>query len=167
MKLYDSIITTVLDETKKAGVVEITDNAKTAWPVTESSELVMQRDSAFELGGGTKPSVNYTLVTTEGKVDEDGIFLVGDDIKSISEDCAFARIVILETEEIGESEEAYNAIRNMEFARYHVFPVGYMVRVSSMSNQEQVRISREAIKHGINFSTTSCLVINITRTFLT
>lgn len=152
MKLYDSIIKTVLDETKKAGVVEITDDAKEAWPVNSSSELVMQRDSAFEFGGGTNPSVNYTLVTTEGFVEEDGIFLVGSDIPDIDSDNPFARIVILETEEIGESEEAYNAIRNMEFARYHVFPQGYMVRVSSQSNQEQVRISNEAKAKGINFA---------------
>ena len=65
MKLYDSIITTVLDETKKAGVIEITDNANKPWPVTENSELVMMRDSAFELGGGMNPSTNYTLVSTE------------------------------------------------------------------------------------------------------
>ena len=152
MKLYDSIIKTVLDETKKAGVIEVTDDAKSAWPVTKSSELVMQRDSAFELGGGTNPSVNFTLVSTENFVEEDGIFLVGDDIKNIDSDCAFARIVILETDEIGEAEDAYDAIRNMEFARYHVFPKGYMVRVSSLSNQEQVRISKEAKQSGINFS---------------
>ena len=152
MKLYDSIIKTVLDETKKAGVIEVTDDAKSAWPVTKSSELVMQRDSAFELGGGTNPSVNFTLVSTENFVEEDGIFLVGDDIKNIDSDCAFARIVILATDEIGEAEDAYDAIRNMEFARYHVFPKGYMVRVSSFSNQEQVRISKEAKQSGINFS---------------
>ena len=152
MKLYDNIIKTVLEETKKSGVVEITDDAKKSWPVTKSSELVMQRDAALELGGGNNPSVNFTLVSTEDFVSEDGIFLVGDDITSINSDCAFARIVILETDEIGEAEDAYDAIRNMEFARYHVFPKGYMVRVSSLSNQEQVRISKEAMQNGINFS---------------
>ncbi|MCR4610333.1 MAG: carbon monoxide dehydrogenase [Lachnospiraceae bacterium] len=152
MNLYDSIIKTVHEETKKAGVIDITDNAKKAWPVTEHSELVMRWESAFELGGGTTPSTNYTLVSTEDVAEDDGIFLVGPDIPDIKSDCAFARIVIIKTEEIGESEEAYNAIRNMEFARYHVFPKGYMVRVSSQSNQEQVRIGQDAIKKGINFS---------------
>ena len=157
MKLYDSIIKTVHEETKKAGVVDITDKAKAAWPVTESSELVMRRDSEFEFGGGLNPSTNFTLVSTEDCVDYDGVFLVGNDISDINSDCAFARIVILKTDEIGESEEgdteeAYKAIRNMEFARYHVFPEGYMVRVSSQSNQEQVRISKEAKAKGINFS---------------
>lgn len=152
MNLYDSIITTVLDETKKAGAVNIMGNADKPWPVTESSELVMQRESAFELGGGTNPSVNYTLVSTENFIEEDGIFLVGDDIKDISSDNAFARIVILKIDDIGECEEAHDAIRNMEFARYHVFPKGYMVRVSSMSNREQVRVSKDAIKRGINFA---------------
>lgn len=152
MNLYDNIITTVLDETDKAGAVNIMGNANKAWPVTERSELVMQRESAFELGGGTNPSVNYTLVSTKDFVNEDGIFLVGDDIRNIKADVAFARIVILRIDDIGESEEAHDAIRNMEFARYHVFPKGYMVRVSSMSNREQVRISKKALSKGISFS---------------
>ena len=152
MELYDSIIKTVLDETKKAGVTDITDNAAKAWPVNDHSELVMMKDSVFELGGGTNPSTNFTLVTTSEIMDEDGIFLVGKDIPDISSDCPFARIVIIKTEEIGESEDAYNAIRDMEFARYHVFPQGYMVRVSSGSNQEQVRISKQARNKGVNFS---------------
>ncbi len=152
MELYNSIINTVLDETKKAGIVDITDNAKKSWPVNENSELVMMKDSVFELGGGNNPSTNYTLVTTSDIMDEDGIFLVGKDITEMSSDTPFARIVIIKTEEIGESEEAYNAIRDMEFARYHVYPKGYMVRVSAGSNQEQVRISKQAKAKGINFS---------------
>ena len=63
--------------------------------------------------------------------------------------------MILETEDLGEEtdeEKAFQAIRNLEFVRYHVFPEGYMVRVSSQSNQEQVRISRDALKKGIDFA---------------
>ena len=43
-------------------------------------------------------------------------------------------------------------IRSMEYVRYHVFPTGYMVRVSSTSYEEQVRVSKEAVKRGINFA---------------
>ena len=63
--------------------------------------------------------------------------------------------MILETEDLGEDkdqEKAFQAIRNLEFVRYHVFPKGYMVRVSSQSNQEQVRISSAALKGGIDFA---------------
>ena len=70
-------------------------------------------------------------------------------------DVPFAKIVLLETNDLGESEDeekAYRTIRNIEFVRYHVFPVGYMVRVSAQSNEEQVRVSKKVINSGIRFS---------------
>lgn len=39
----------------------------------------------------------------------------------------------------------------MDFVKYHVFPKGYMIRTSSESNREQVRISKEAVRDGISF----------------
>jgi CO dehydrogenase/acetyl-CoA synthase beta subunit len=40
----------------------------------------------------------------------------------------------------------------MEFVRYHVFPKGYMVRVSTTSFKEQVRVAKQAVRAGISFS---------------
>lgn len=39
----------------------------------------------------------------------------------------------------------------MDFVKYHVFPKGYMIRTSSESNREQVRLSSAALKKGISF----------------
>ena len=122
------------------------------WPDNGSSELVMQREAAFELGGSGKPSVNYTCVTTSPDFDGDEILVVGADLPDIKHDTAFARIAILGTSEIGEDEAAYDAIRKMEFVRYHVFPRGYMVRVSTTSFKEQVRVAKQAVRAGISFS---------------
>ncbi len=151
MKLYDKLIDSTLEEIKDLKVSTFSDSAP--WPDTETSELVMQRDSAYELGGSGNPSVNYTLVTTGDYLTEDEVWLAGPDLSRIRGDVSFARIVILETDDLGDDDEAaYNAIRKMEFVRYHVFPKGYMVRVSSRSNQEQVRISKDSIKGGISFA---------------
>ncbi len=154
MKLYDSIIDESLKELETSRFSRQLYNEKDAWPTLEASEFIMQRDACFELGGSGEPSVNYTLVTTSGKVTEDEVFLYGADIPEIKKDMAFARIVILETEDLKEDvdqEKAFQTIRNMEFVRYHVFPKGYMVRVSASSNQEQVRIEKSALKKGMNF----------------
>ena len=62
-------------------------------------------------------------------------------------------------EEDKDSEKAFAAIRNLEFVRYHVFPKGYMVRVSARSNQEQIRISRNALENGISFAKVGALYI--------
>ena len=39
----------------------------------------------------------------------------------------------------------------MEFVKYHVFPKGYMFRISSGDFREQVRVSRSALQRGISF----------------
>ena len=155
MKLYDNLIDGTMEELASGQCRKISFDGNKAWNCLENSEFIMQRDAGLELGGAGKPSVNYTCVTTSGKIAEDEILVYGKDINEIKGDTAFARIVILETEDLGEDEDqekAFQAIRNLEFVRYHVFPKGYMVRVSSQSNQEQVRISNEALKGGINFA---------------
>ena len=165
MKLYDKIINETLDSLNEpyAGKVKkYPYSGNTAWKDVGNSEFIMQRDAALEIGGGGLPSVNYTLVTTSGIVTEDEIVVCGSDINEIKGDCAFARIVILETGDLGEDsdqEKAFQAIRNLEFVRYHVFPEGYMVRVSAQSNQEQIRLSKDALKKGISFSKVGSLYI--------
>ena len=149
MKLYDSII--------KATAEAAEGRAKSlppaaAWPDPGQSELVMQRDAAFELGGSGHPSVNYTCVTTGELLPGGTVLLIGRDLPELKGDSPFARIVLLKTDEITEDDAGHDMIRQMEYVRYHVFPKGYMVRVSSTSYEEQVRVSRDAVKRGINFA---------------
>ena len=51
-----------------------------------------------------------------------------------------------------DSALSFAAIRNLDFVRYHIFPVGYMARVSSTSDREQVRVAKKVIEAGIRFS---------------
>ncbi len=163
MKLYDHLIDTTMEALEKSKLSGYSYNKADSWKCLENTEFIMQRDAALELGSSGEPSVNYTCVTTTGKVTEDEILVYGKDIRDISGPTAFARIVILETEDLGEDqdqEKAFQAIRNLEFVRYHVFPEGYMVRVSSQSNQEQIRISRDALKKGISFKSVGAAYIS-------
>ena len=165
MKLYDKIIEDtkkILDEGASGNLKSFDYDEKAAWKDIGSSEFIMQRDAALEIGAGGEPSVNYTVVTTSLEVQKDEILVYGPDINEIKEESSFARIVILETADLGEeedSEKAFQTIRNLEFVRYHVFPKGYMVRVSARSNQEQIRISKAAIKEGISFAKVGSLYI--------
>ena len=155
MKLYDNLIDDTLSTLADSSETRAMPVSARGWACNENSEFIMSRDAALELGGAGMPSVNYTCPTTSGKVTKDEILLFGRDIKEIKGDTAFARIVILETKDLGESvdqEKAFRAIKNLDFVRYHVFPKGYMVRISAQSNQEQVRISRDALKAGIDFA---------------
>lgn len=151
MTLYDKTISQI---TGKLGTPQKTYsyNPSDAWSDVGHQELVLLRDAAFELGGSGEKSVNSTLVTTTpGIVTGDSIEVYGKDLQDIHSDVPFARIVFLEIEDPGEDEQAYNAIKDLEFVRYNVFPKGYMTRISSENNQEQVRVSKEAIASGITF----------------
>ncbi len=155
MKLYDNMIDVTMETLAGQQGKRADYSPDGAWKCLDNTEFIMQRDAGAELGSAPNPSVNYTCVSTSGKVTRDEILVYGRDISEITSGCGFARIVILETNDLGEdtdTEKAFQAIRNLEFVRYHVFPEGYMVRVSAQSNQEQVRISRDALRKRIDFA---------------
>lgn len=135
------------------------DTSKT-WFESKDFELVMARDTAYELGGEKKPAVSFTCVTTSKElVPDDEIIVYGDDLDKISENMPYARITLLrvgdiETSAEGEeddTEATFREIQNMDFTKYHVFPTGYMIRTSSEASREQVRVAKEAVKKGITF----------------
>ena len=135
MELYDSFIRETTDllgaPTQKWAYKE-----RDAWKDNGESELVLLRDAAYELGGGANDAVNFTCVTSDSSlVPADEVLLYGPDMKEIKGDVPFARLVILGVKDIDvENKDAtYTAIRNIEFVKYHVFPDGYMMRVSPES----------------------------------
>ena len=153
MELYNSLIgeTKALFENLPKKVWDY--SPRGAWASNDSSELVLQKDAAYELGASGKGSANYVLFTSSGElVEKDQVILCGKDLREIKGDCDFARIVLLRIGVLDDDDEAvYRTLRDIEFAKYHVYPQGYMVRISPESYREQVRVSREAVRKGISF----------------
>ena len=153
MELYNSLIgeTKALFENLPKKVWDY--NPRGAWASNDSSELVLQKDAVYELGASGKGSANYVLFTSSGElVEKDQVILCGKDLREIKGDCDFARIVLLRIGVLDDDDEAvYRTLRDIEFAKYHVYPQGYMVRISPESYREQVRVSREAVRKGISF----------------
>jgi len=133
-----------------------------AWEDTGRSELVLQRDAAFELGGGGQPSVNLACIAMERKLPRDEVVLVGPDLPELRADAPFARIAVLELEPpaaadgLTGEDQLFRVIRSMEFVKYHVYPKGYMVRISSGSYREQVRVDKTALRRGLSFERVGC-----------
>ena len=129
-------------------------NARKAWPDLGSAELVLQSDAAYELGANGLGSANYICVTSSSDlVNKDQVLLYGKDLKDIRSDTPFARIVLLRVGVMeGDDDEVYRAIKDIEFSKYHVYPDGYMVRMSPESHREQIRVSKKGIRKGINFA---------------
>jgi len=153
MDLYNSLIKETRELTDKLPAKVWDYDPKAAWPDTGSSELVLQKDAAFELGASGRGSANYVLFTSAEELGgQDQVILIGKDLREIKGDCDFARIVILRIGVLEDDDEAvYRTLRDIEFAKYHVYPRGYMVRISPESYREQVRVSRDAVRKGISF----------------
>ena len=127
------------------------ENAK--WKDLGVSELVLQKDAAYELGAQGKGSANFVLFTSSAElVSEDNVMLFGRDMGEIRSDCDFARIVLLRIGVLDDDDEkVYRTLKDIEFAKYHVYPEGYMTRMSPESFREQIRVSKTALRKGISF----------------
>ena len=153
MELYNSLISDIFellpDTCDKCWDYDSGD----CWNDKGISELVLGKDAAYELGASGKGSTNLVAFTSNPQtVNSDQIVLYGKDLSEIKADCDFARIVILKIGYIDEdSEIVYRTLKDIEFAKYHVFPEGYMVRLSPESYREQVRVSKDAVSKSISF----------------
>lgn len=153
MELYNSLINDTRAQLEGLSA-KVWDYAPSdCWADTGASELVLQRDAAYEMGALGKGSANYVLFTSSSElVDKDQVILYGPDMGQIRGDCDFARIVLLRVGLLDDDDEAvYRTLKDIEFAKYHVYPEGYMVRMSPESSREQVRVSKKALGKGISF----------------
>lgn len=163
MKIYDELISKTLALLGDIEPRRYEYNKQNTASEGNKNELILAREAAFELGEGTAPSVAYTAITDiEQLVPCDRILLFGKDLKELTESAPFARITIFRTDNIEENgdEGAYAIIRNIELKKYDVSPAGYMMRASALSNREQVRVSKKAIKDGLSFERVGNLYIS-------
>lgn len=153
MELYNSLIKDTKALLEKGTPKAWPYQPGSEWKDIGSSELVLQKDAAYELGASGKGSANYVLFSSSPElVDKDQVLLYGQDLGEIRGEVDFARIVLLRVGVLdGDDEAVYRILKDIEFAKYHVYPEGYMVRMSPESYREQVRVSKQAIRKGISF----------------
>jgi len=156
MELYNSIIEKVNKELGSSEPRRYEYNENKCWADVGRNQLIMTKESAYELGGDNKPAVTLSCVSSGNYVEKDEVLVYGKDLDEINGSVPFARIVLLKVNEMaGEGEEntepLFRAIQEIDFVKYHVFPEGYMIRSSSDSFREQVRVSQEAVRRGITF----------------
>lgn len=153
MELYNSLFKET-EALLRGGSARIWDyDPGRCWKELPSSELVLQKDAAFELGASGRGSANYVLFSSSAElVDKDQVLLYGPDLNELRGDCDFARIVLLRVGVLeGDDDTVYRTLKDIEFAKYHVNLEGYMVRMSPESYREQVRVSRQALRSAASF----------------
>lgn len=154
MKLYDESIKELLGTIDLSKACRL-DTVNANWEDVGDHNLILRADMAFELGGGTMPAVSVMGVTASKElVPSDEVYLIGPDLKDIKEDQPYARIALVRVAEdsLGDGNALYNAIRKIEYVRYHINPKGYMTRISARNNREPVRVSAQALEEGLGFA---------------
>lgn len=124
------------------------------WEDVGRNEVVLQRDSQYELDG-----VGFNIVTSKC-IGEDEIIIIGDDLNEISSDRKFARISLIQINDIDDEQKAYNLIKKIEYSKYHYYPKGFMIRTASSSHKEPVRVSKAALSKGLSLEGVGNILIN-------
>ena len=154
MKLYDSSIRQMESLLATASVRKL-DFADAVWEDMGEQAMILRSDMAYELGAGAFPAYSGLGITADTElVSEDEVLLYGPDLPEIKGDQPYARLTFVRVDEdsMGEGNDLYNAVRKIEYARYHLNPKGYMMRISASSQREPVRIGKKALEEGLDFA---------------
>lgn len=154
MQLYDSIITSVEGLCSSFPSQSIPISIEN-WRDTGKDNLIFRQDMAYELGGNDAATYALGMTAVTENMDlSDEILLIGKDLPQIHADVPYARIALIQVKKgtLGQGNSLYNAIKKMEFVRYHVNPEGFMTRVSLINSRESARVSKAALKKGLTFS---------------
>lgn len=153
-QLYDRQLIAAKKQLGSLGEVK---SSADAWPLSESEELILKKDMAFEFGGNKVAAVSGIMFTTlENLIPETAAFLKEDyslqkDLET-EESINYARFVFVRlNEEIindYDSQKLYALFRKLEYIRYHIFPEGFAIRASTSQHKEIVRISKKAVEKG-------------------
>ncbi len=152
MKLYEECLSAL--EGLLTGPCRSLSTEGAQWPDAGKNQLLFKRDMAYELGGGGLPALSGVLLTdSEERVPNDEILLYGPDLAELKQDSPYARFALIrvDPEKVGDEERLYQAVRKIEYTRYHLNPRGYMLRISAAEHRENVRIGREALAQGLSF----------------
>lgn len=167
MKIYNEQISKVLtllneENGRKLNVEE------SLWQDVGKQNLVLRGEMAYELGGGTLPAISFLGVTSsQDLVPSDSVMVYGNDLYEIKSDTPYARITLLRINDelMGKGEDIYDAMRRFINIRYKVNPKGFMSRISTNSNHEPVRVSRTALREGLNFAKVARLFLDAYKTY--
>lgn len=153
MEIFDSLIKEVSEIIKPCSKTEYFYEKENSWEDVGHNQVILQKETLFELDG-----IGFNLLTSSAI--NDGVVVVGKDLQELKGNTKFARICFIEFEEQEEIQKTYNLIRKIEYTKYHFFPDGYMIRTSSKAHKESIRVSKTAVKKGVDFQKIGNLLIN-------
>ncbi len=155
MKLFDGCLQKLCRLMDDYPVHSLQDKEAGVWPDEGRNQLIFKDDMAYELGGGNLPALSGIFLTDNmERVQGDEILLIGRDLPQLAADTPYARVVLVrvKTDVAATASEQYKLIRKLEYTRYHLNPKGFMMRISTLNQRECVRISKAALREGVDFA---------------
>jgi CO dehydrogenase/acetyl-CoA synthase beta subunit len=123
------------------------------WPSSSRPGLVLERDTAVELGNPAEGSFSILMWTTDASlVQPDRLSLAGPDLPSArGERLPFVKMVLLLVAGFNEGN-CYARHRELSLLHHRLVLEGFMVRAAALYQQEWSRVSRDALDRGYGFA---------------
>ena len=118
-----------------------------AWPLAEKNPFLMERDTALELGGYPKESVNLIL-SSSAELPAEGLTIIGSENAGEGH-LSFGRVIFLQAEDI-DDDQVYEFQQAVQLADLRFKLQDVMTRTSSRQYQMNLRIGKKAADAGLD-----------------
>ncbi len=153
MKLYDTLIDSILGILEKNDVRML--NNDVTWGINDKNIFLLDKETAYELGGYPKESVNI-IIQSSSAFKADGVYVVApkdininniENLKHIS----FGKVVILKTKGVDENN-IYDFTQKAIIKDSKMYFDKVMTRASSKHYFVNYKVSKAALKEGFNIN---------------
>lgn len=149
MNVFDRYITDV-EQKLKSYPMQRLDTSGGYWPPAEKNPFLLERNTAVELGGYPKESVNLILSSSGFRFGADReAYLIGNPalLRRGGNHISFGKIVLLKSGEV-KAEDTYDYVKSTEFADIRLRLRDVMLRLSSQKCFTNLRVGKTALREG-------------------
>jgi CO dehydrogenase/acetyl-CoA synthase beta subunit len=154
VNLFDDLITAARQHMMRAEhrVVDLGCGGE-PWPSSSRPGLVLEMDTAVEVGHPAKGSFSILLWTAdESLIQPDRLSLAGPDLPAArGKRLPFVKMVLLLVAGFNE-DNCYGRHRDLSLLHHRLVLEGFMVRAAALYQQEWSRVSRDALDRGYGFA---------------
>ena len=162
MDIFDKYILQILDGCASESILKLALTGE-SWEIAQKNTFLMERDTAIELGGYPKESINIIVPSSKlseltqqaGRnksfVLEDGVYCIGDTKLLYGKEThiSFGKIVLLETEHIPD-DEWYEFTQSELLTDSKLWMKHVMLRQSPVHYNINLRVAKEAFNRGFD-----------------
>lgn len=163
MKLYDEEILKLYSNISKLKDTETC--PRKSWVALNKDEIILKSEQGLELGAGKAIGVSGVAITFADDFGDSEVIVKGSELNVLQNntDINYARFVVVKLNKNLISEDTtrlYSVIRKIDYFKYHMYPKGFSMRISSKAFKETVRVSKEALDEGISLRRVGNLLLN-------